>query len=160
MAMASHCISNTDAYLSTTASWCVYIVVQPYSYALRGRSHLATHHCLQDMALEQLHIPGCCRVEQHSEPHALLDNTVYISGIIPRLVQYEQGLPSHRTMWHAGGEYEPDPLLMEERCVVVKVSVTAQKRTCMVAGSHLHQPGTVRMPAAYVLCNEHRVASL
>lgn len=72
------------------------------------------------MTFEALRQPGCT-VECHAEPHTLLDNYFYISGAIPRTTAYETGLPSHATQQREGGPWQMDPLIMDERYVVVRV---------------------------------------
>ena len=42
-----------------------------------------------------------------------------LSGEIPRVTSYEKGLPGHRKRSADGTEWEPDPLLMDERFVAV-----------------------------------------
>ena len=53
-------------------------------------------------------------------PQLLLDDTFYVSGEIPRLTSYEVGLVNQvrRT---ANGDWEPDPLIMDERFLAVSV---------------------------------------
>ena len=54
------------------------------------------------------------------EPQSLLDGMFYVSGEIPRVTGYEKGLVNQvrRT---AGGTWEPDPLIMDERFLAVAV---------------------------------------
>ena len=53
-------------------------------------------------------------------PQLLLDGTFYLSGEIPRVTSYETGLVNQvrRT---ASGDWEPDPLIMDERFLAVAV---------------------------------------
>ena len=59
------------------------------------------------------------RVVNDAESRLLLDNMFYLSGEIPRVTSYELGLPGHRKRNADGTEWEPDPLLMDERFVAV-----------------------------------------
>jgi 7,8-dihydropterin-6-yl-methyl-4-(beta-D-ribofuranosyl)aminobenzene 5'-phosphate synthase len=55
-----------------------------------------------------------------SEPRQILDGMFWLSGEIPRVTTYEVGLLNHvrRT---ANGDWEPDPLIMDERFLAVAV---------------------------------------
>jgi len=54
-------------------------------------------------------------------PLAVLDDLFWISGEIPRVTRFETGLPGQFRKT-AGGDWEADPLLMDERAVAVHVS--------------------------------------
>jgi 7,8-dihydropterin-6-yl-methyl-4-(beta-D-ribofuranosyl)aminobenzene 5'-phosphate synthase len=54
------------------------------------------------------------------EARTLLDGHVYYSGEIPRVSAFEKGRSDHLVR-PAGGDWQPDPLLMDERMVVVHV---------------------------------------
>ncbi len=54
------------------------------------------------------------------EPRLVLENTVYISGEIPRVTDYENGLPSQVRL-EDDGNWVPDPLVLDERYVAVNV---------------------------------------
>ncbi len=54
------------------------------------------------------------------QPRVLLDAMFYLSGEIPRLTSYELGL-RNQVRRTAGGEWEPDPLIMDERFLAVAV---------------------------------------
>jgi 7,8-dihydropterin-6-yl-methyl-4-(beta-D-ribofuranosyl)aminobenzene 5'-phosphate synthase len=53
-------------------------------------------------------------------PQLLLDSMFYLSGEIPRVTSYETGLQNH-VRRNANGEWEADPLLMDERFLAVAV---------------------------------------
>lgn len=55
------------------------------------------------------------------DPRLLLDNLFYLSGEIPRVTEYEKGFPGHVRQL-PGGAWEADPLIMDERFLVVNVS--------------------------------------
>ena len=53
-------------------------------------------------------------------PQLLLDDMFYLSGEIPRVTAYENGL-INQVRRAANGEWEPDPLIMDERFLAVAV---------------------------------------
>lgn len=55
-----------------------------------------------------------------TEPQLILNDTVYVSGEIPRVTSFERGLPGQHRM-AADGQWEPDPLVMDERFVAASV---------------------------------------
>ena len=61
------------------------------------------------------------RVVQSSEAQQVLDDLFFISGEIPRVTAFETGLPGHYRRTKDGSDWEPDPLLMDERFVAVQV---------------------------------------
>lgn len=60
------------------------------------------------------------RVVNSSEPRLVLDDTAYISGEIPRVTEYERGLPTQVRL-DDRGDWVPDPLQLDERYVAVNV---------------------------------------
>lgn len=50
----------------------------------------------------------------------LLDQMFYLSGEIPRITEYEKGFPEHLRQL-SNGEWAPDPLILDERFLVVNV---------------------------------------
>jgi 7,8-dihydropterin-6-yl-methyl-4-(beta-D-ribofuranosyl)aminobenzene 5'-phosphate synthase len=64
---------------------------------------------------------GGATVINSPEPQLLLDNFFYVSGEIPRVTAYERGLPNHMCRTEDGAAWEPDPLIMDERFLVVNV---------------------------------------
>ncbi|KAJ3052289.1 hypothetical protein HK097_006575 [Rhizophlyctis rosea] len=59
-------------------------------------------------------------VQKHAEPHTVSEDTFHITGEIPRVTEYETGLPQIRWMPESRS-WEPDPLIMDERFVAVHV---------------------------------------
>jgi 7,8-dihydropterin-6-yl-methyl-4-(beta-D-ribofuranosyl)aminobenzene 5'-phosphate synthase len=55
------------------------------------------------------------------ESRLLLDDMFYLSGEIPRVTTYEDGLPGHLMRASADGEWEPDPWLLDERFIAVHI---------------------------------------
>src|SRR5271166_3003562 len=53
-------------------------------------------------------------------PQLLLDGMFYLSGEIPRVTAYETGL-RNQVRRNASGDWEPDPLIMDERFMAVAV---------------------------------------
>jgi 7,8-dihydropterin-6-yl-methyl-4-(beta-D-ribofuranosyl)aminobenzene 5'-phosphate synthase len=60
------------------------------------------------------------RVVTTREPAAALDTMFYVSGKIPRLTPFEQGLPNHYAK--IGDAWEPDRWLIDERWLAVNVA--------------------------------------
>jgi 7,8-dihydropterin-6-yl-methyl-4-(beta-D-ribofuranosyl)aminobenzene 5'-phosphate synthase len=56
-----------------------------------------------------------------AEPQLLAEDCFYVSGEIPRVTFYEKGLPGHMSKMEDGADWEPDPLIMDERFLAVKV---------------------------------------
>jgi 7,8-dihydropterin-6-yl-methyl-4-(beta-D-ribofuranosyl)aminobenzene 5'-phosphate synthase len=54
------------------------------------------------------------------EPRVLHDGMFYLSGEIPRVTPFERGLPAHYQK-SEDGSWQPDPLLMDERFLMVNV---------------------------------------
>ncbi len=53
------------------------------------------------------------------EAHPICDGFFFASGEIPRVTEYEQGLPGHHSFY--GGNARPDSLIMDERYVAAHV---------------------------------------
>jgi len=60
------------------------------------------------------------------EPQVAGGGAFYISGEIPRITKYEVGLPGHVRRSEDGQSWEPDPLIMDERFVSVRVKDKGQ----------------------------------
>lgn len=56
-----------------------------------------------------------------TEAALVLDGFAWVSGEIPRVTEYEKGLPGQHRRTDEGDAWEPDELLMDERCVVFNV---------------------------------------
>jgi 7,8-dihydropterin-6-yl-methyl-4-(beta-D-ribofuranosyl)aminobenzene 5'-phosphate synthase len=54
------------------------------------------------------------------DPQLIAGGTVYVTGEVPRVTPYEVGLPGHMKRG-ADGDWEPDPLIMDERFIAVRV---------------------------------------
>jgi 7,8-dihydropterin-6-yl-methyl-4-(beta-D-ribofuranosyl)aminobenzene 5'-phosphate synthase len=110
----------------------------PVIVAKRGRGRVAIH-VNPDMFVERgLRLPdgrivpaekviSAERMEEAGativnsrEARAVLDGHFYYSGVIPRVTAFEKGRADHLCR-PAGGDWQPDPLLMDERMVVVHV---------------------------------------
>lgn len=56
------------------------------------------------------------------DPLVVLDDMFYVSDEIERLTTYEQGFPGHMRRTADGSDWEPDPLLLDERYLAVDVA--------------------------------------
>ena len=54
-------------------------------------------------------------------PQLVLDDFFWISGEIPRITSYEKGFPGHLRRSEDGSGWEPDPLIMDERYLAIRV---------------------------------------
>jgi 7,8-dihydropterin-6-yl-methyl-4-(beta-D-ribofuranosyl)aminobenzene 5'-phosphate synthase len=61
------------------------------------------------------------KVVNHPDERLLLDEHFYYSGEIPRVTPFEKGRIDHLCRATADGPWVPDPLLMDERMLVVHV---------------------------------------
>ncbi|HQR71857.1 MAG TPA: MBL fold metallo-hydrolase [Burkholderiaceae bacterium] len=73
-------------------------------------------------------VPNAAQLAQHgaevvhsTQPQSVLGDLVYISGEIPRVTDFEVGLPGQHRMTLDGSGWEPDPLIKDERFVAVAV---------------------------------------
>jgi len=53
------------------------------------------------------------------QPYLLADNTMLVSGEIPRKTDFEKGFPQHRVL--IGNEWQPDPFVRDDRAIVVNI---------------------------------------
>lgn len=56
-----------------------------------------------------------------TEAQTVLDDLFFVSGEIPRVTDFETGFPGHHRRTEDGTGWEPDPLLMDERFVALRV---------------------------------------
>lgn len=61
------------------------------------------------------------RVIHATEPGLILDDLFFLSGEIPRLTPFENGMPGQYRRTDDGMDWERDPLLLDERFVAVRV---------------------------------------
>ena len=78
------------------------------------------HHMEDVPSREEFEKHGATVIEA-SEPQLLLDGLFFLSGEIPRVTAFETGMPSHYRRTADGTDWEPDPLIMDERFVAVSV---------------------------------------
>ena len=57
-----------------------------------------------------------------TEPQSLFDGLAYVSGEIPRVTPFEQGLPGQYRKTLDGADWEPDELVKDERFLAVNVA--------------------------------------
>jgi 7,8-dihydropterin-6-yl-methyl-4-(beta-D-ribofuranosyl)aminobenzene 5'-phosphate synthase len=73
-------------------------------------------------------VPKPERLAQHgaavvhaTQPLLALEDVFYVSGEIPRRTSFEQGMPAQYRLADNGVDWEPDPLIVDERYVAVSV---------------------------------------
>ena len=57
-------------------------------------------------------------VEQR-QPSFLLDGSLLVTGEVDRTTEFERGFPGHEA--HRGGEWQPDPLILDDQALVAMV---------------------------------------
>ncbi|OGA48633.1 MAG: hypothetical protein A3G24_25710 [Betaproteobacteria bacterium RIFCSPLOWO2_12_FULL_62_13] len=55
------------------------------------------------------------------DARVIMEQMFYVSGEIPRVTPYERGLPPHVRLAQDGVNWEPDPLILDERYVAAHV---------------------------------------
>ena len=71
-------------------------------------------------SIEELEQAGG-QVENSPESRLLLDSMFYLSGEIPRTTSYEKGIPVHFRRNTADTDWEPDPLILDERYLAINL---------------------------------------
>ena len=54
-----------------------------------------------------------------TDPVGIAENTLLLSGEIPRITEYEKGMPGHRAL--IDGEWQDDEAILDDRCLIVNV---------------------------------------
>jgi 7,8-dihydropterin-6-yl-methyl-4-(beta-D-ribofuranosyl)aminobenzene 5'-phosphate synthase len=80
--------------------------------SMRSFADVPTAEMLAQQGAEVIHA---------TEPQAVLDGLFHVSGEIPRVTPFETGLQGQYRRTDDGSDWEPDPLLMDERFVAVRV---------------------------------------
>jgi 7,8-dihydropterin-6-yl-methyl-4-(beta-D-ribofuranosyl)aminobenzene 5'-phosphate synthase len=89
----------------------------------RPTGEMAVHEPVPD---PKLLAEAGAKVVNTREPQSLCGGAFYLSGEIPRRTAYEVGLPGHMRRAADGKSWEPDPLLIDERFVAVRVKHKGQ----------------------------------
>ncbi|EJU04313.1 hypothetical protein DACRYDRAFT_48508 [Dacryopinax primogenitus] len=77
----------------------------------------------EDPTFEEIEFVGG-KVETHAESHTVAGKTVWISGEIPRVTSYEEGLLGAVTWYeerNGDGDWQPDELILDERYSAINV---------------------------------------
>jgi 7,8-dihydropterin-6-yl-methyl-4-(beta-D-ribofuranosyl)aminobenzene 5'-phosphate synthase len=77
-----------------------------------------THWEMPTLSRSALEAEGLEVIERR-QPSLLLDGAVLITGEVDRTTDFERGMPNHEA-WR-GGQWEPDPLILDEQALVVNV---------------------------------------
>ena len=59
------------------------------------------------------------RVVEEAGPSFLLDGAVLVTGEIPRVTEYEQGMPAHEVQ--EGGGWVNEPLILDDQSIVLNL---------------------------------------
>jgi 7,8-dihydropterin-6-yl-methyl-4-(beta-D-ribofuranosyl)aminobenzene 5'-phosphate synthase len=99
----------------------------PY-YAHPGMFRSRARRLPDGTMLPMKDVPGIEALTAHGaqvtctrEPQLLVDNMFLLSGEIPRMTPFERGLPAHYQKTEEG-QWTPDPLLIDERFLMVNVA--------------------------------------
>ena len=69
------------------------------------------------------------RYVKTKQPHLIADNTILVTGEIPRKTDFEKGFLQHRAF--ESGKWQPDPWIWDDRAIVINVR---QKGLLVVSG--------------------------
>ncbi|MGA8004940.1 MAG: MBL fold metallo-hydrolase [Burkholderiales bacterium] len=115
-------LAALDAISSRRGRGEVPCYVHPGMFAQRATQRptgeMAVHEPVPD---PKLLAEAGAKVVNTREPQSLCGGAFWLSGEIPRRTRYEVGLPGHMRRAADGKSWEPDPLLMDERFVTVRV---------------------------------------
>lgn len=89
------------------------------SRALRGAD--GTMRPFEDIPTANVLEAHGAEVSHATDPRLVLDDLFFLSGEIPRLTPFEKGMPGQYRRTEDGTDWEPDPLLLDERFVAVRV---------------------------------------
>jgi 7,8-dihydropterin-6-yl-methyl-4-(beta-D-ribofuranosyl)aminobenzene 5'-phosphate synthase len=81
--------------------------------AMRPFADVPTAAMLEQQGAEVIHATG---------PQHVLDGLFHVSGEIPRVTAFEPGLPGQYRRTEDDADWEPDPLILDERFVAVPVA--------------------------------------
>jgi len=62
---------------------------------------------------------GPAKYIRAKKPHLLADNTILVTGEIPRKTDFEKGFPQHRAL--IDDKWQPDPWIWDDRAIVFKI---------------------------------------
>jgi 7,8-dihydropterin-6-yl-methyl-4-(beta-D-ribofuranosyl)aminobenzene 5'-phosphate synthase len=72
-------------------------------------------------SMADLEREGLSVVEERG-PTLLVDNRILVSGQVERVTEFERGFPIHMARADGGGDFEPDPLILDDQNVIVDVA--------------------------------------
>jgi 7,8-dihydropterin-6-yl-methyl-4-(beta-D-ribofuranosyl)aminobenzene 5'-phosphate synthase len=96
--------------------------MHPGMYRTRAtRTADGSMHLLEDVPSPAALESHGARVFHATDAQIVLDELFYVSGEIPRVTAFEIGLPNHYRRTEDGSGWEPDPMIVDERFVAVRV---------------------------------------
>jgi 7,8-dihydropterin-6-yl-methyl-4-(beta-D-ribofuranosyl)aminobenzene 5'-phosphate synthase len=72
-------------------------------------------------SMSDLEREGLSVVEERG-PTLLVDDRILVSGQVERVTAFERGFPIHMARAEGGGDWEPDPLILDDQNVIVDVA--------------------------------------
>lgn len=95
------------------------IVVHPDAFLVRkavlpaGGEIALTASCMTELRTSGV------TITETADPTLPAEGMVLVSGEIPRTTEFEKGFPVHYAQ--RGAEWEPDPLIMDDQCVILNI---------------------------------------
>ena len=86
--------------------------IKAHNEDMRPFADVPTAHQLAQQGADVVHA---------TEPQRILDDLFHVSGEIPRVTEFEKGLPGHYRRTEDGKDWEPDFQIMDERFVAIRV---------------------------------------
>jgi 7,8-dihydropterin-6-yl-methyl-4-(beta-D-ribofuranosyl)aminobenzene 5'-phosphate synthase len=80
-------------------------------------------------------------------PSLLVDGSILITGEVDRTTEFERGMPPAHEAWKAG-QWQPDPLVIDDQALVVNVSQQALAAALPDAWAPSSSGSTYRLRAA------------
>lgn len=94
----------------------------------RGVANSA-HHVREMLPFPPENLVQPAKYVKTKKPHLLAGDTILVTGEIPRVTDFEKGYLQHKAL--VNGEWQPDPLILDDRAIVVKVK---QKGLIVLSG--------------------------
>lgn len=106
----------------TTSGRIVPTYMHPDMYRTRAmRASDGTMRAFEDVPTRDMLEQHGARVVEATAAQLILDDLFYVSGEIPRVTAFETGMEGQYRRTQDGLDWEPDPLLMDERFVAIRV---------------------------------------
>ena len=106
----------------TTGGRSVPTYMHPGMYRTRAmRAPDGSMRAFEDVPTRDMLEQQGARVVEATAAQLILDDLFYVSGEIPRVTAFETGMEGQYRRTEDGRDWEPDPLLMDERFVAIRI---------------------------------------